>query len=1055
MAVYNFGIGITATDDGASGAIGSVIESLTALEDRAKSFAAFSPFAQSQSDADALKNTLTSMAGIQGPRFDPSLFEFDTSSLDGIAGTITEIRDILLSSSIEVIDGVGAIEAGLQDARVTFGEIAGAATLTSDTVAGISPHLQDAAAAAGMLDQALGGVEAPQVDIGDLGGSAEAAAGADAGAGVAAPEVDTSGLDDVSIAILEIRDILAAAFGEIAAASGDFQAAFAGTADEIGDAAGAAQALGADMGAVAGGAKTAASGLAGAGASAKKMGEAEAELRFETDKAYDALVKADKAGRKFFAGQVSMGGLKDAFKAVTGAASGFLSLIMSDDSISMLEHQSVRLTARLGESREGAMGFAHSVLTVANESKVGWESVAELATNVESSGMSFRKMSADSQEGLAKLVGVFGVSGEAAAAFASDMRMSGGSITGMLDQSAKFEQQFGVPGLLEQLPAASAAAREAVAQFGAGVSGNAVEATADIQRMTAQFTKGMGKSVPQAAAMATAVFKRMSGEISGLEDVMLGLSDSFSPMQEGLLQAGVGFEDMAGLLEKGKKEPLKFAEDMHKLMDSMDPDSARRLQKQLAGGFPEIAELLQDKDKLNLAMKEGMPAKALTDSEKQTQSFAAMADSMRDNAKDSRDMALAMTGITTELAKLAASEGIGMILKGIVAGVQEVNRYAIEMSAAYHDNIDLIVAYAEVAYVSLKNAANWIGRAFMDAWGFMSEGGQGAFEMLTYGAVEGIMWFVDTVKIALITSAAGWGMIFDGIGLLVAKSLGWVTQTFWEMVGKVSGGLASLGESAAKLLDKIPGMGDAAKSLREAVGSLAAAQVGADVLRQQSADSIAAKEKEAQASVLARIAGVEAEKAAIAAVDKQREDAHTKKMDAILDENVARRAASDAAAERDKAELKGTFESIDAIQEEKRVKEDAARYKAAGVSNTAGAKGGQQEAAPKLPPTAASPVDATRPKPPAANGAMGAPPQPAAPTGPPPPAPTATPVGAATKAGTLQPTQPAPDAPKALPAGQQMAQRVILEVSPSKNANTHFERAIAELDMKIMEGGRA
>lgn len=433
--------------------------------------------------------------------------------------------------------------------------------------------------------------------------------------------------------------------------------------------------------------------LDGVGASASASAESITEISVELDAACGAAACVGAAVEDVTTDLMEAEEATESWAKTLGRGARALTDIgtsVLNAGLSELEHQTVRLTARFGQSYKEAQTLAHNVLDLANETKVAHEEVADLTLQLGVAGMTMEQVEAQgagSAQALVHMSSTFGVGAEAAQRFAGAAGVMGSSVNDLMGQAVIFEKRWGVPGLVNELPAAAETARKAQARFGRQVSGDARRVTSNITRMSAAYAKALGKTAAEAAHAAREAFGKFTGEVSSFEDVFLGLADDFSPLQNALFEAGLGLDEVNNLMVMGQEDPVKFAERARSLIDSIgDPILRRRVEKQILGNIDaSTAELLSNREALEKAVTQG--AELAVDepptSAEAEEAIKNVTDAMRNNAIDAKKMFDAMTGIAVEMGKLQIAPGVRDGLMGMTNLLQDANRELIKLSRGF------------------------------------------------------------------------------------------------------------------------------------------------------------------------------------------------------------------------------------------------------------------------------------------------------------------------------------------------------------------------------------
>lgn len=404
------------------------------------------------------------------------------------------------------------------------------------------------------------------------------------------------------------------------------------------------------------------------------------------DMSREAEPEVDSLAESILGASSALSGMHSAAMRVGNAFADIGDAVMST-SIFDLEHQAVRLTARLGEGRAGANAFQKSVLGIAEATETSVQSMGDIAFGLRAAGMEFdtaTEAGRNNAATLAHMADTMGMTAVEATRFAASGRLMGASVTEMRDEALLFEKVYNIPGLLEQMPAAAETAIQAQARFGKEVVGDTKQAAFAVTKMAGQFSKALGKTTADAIRDAQENFNAFTGEISAFEDVFLGLADSFSPLQKAFFETGQGVGDVQRLMRQAQKDPLAFAESVDKIQQSLDPHMARRFEKQVLANLPEATrqiimfekqrkEAIAAGDKEELMRLERQKAAA----EKQEE-FNKLIGEMRGNVVDARKR-------LTSLMDVFRSE-VGMdFAEAVTSGLETMVRWIGKGIRAYRE----------------------------------------------------------------------------------------------------------------------------------------------------------------------------------------------------------------------------------------------------------------------------------------------------------------------------------------------------------------------------------
>jgi len=365
-------------------------------------------------------------------------------------------------------------------------------------------------------------------------------------------------------------------------------------------------------------------------------------------------------------------------------------------SASQLEHVSVRMEASLGKGRDAAEDFGTTALKTANRNMITVESAAKLQLELRRVGVAFDGSTTAGREQIdtmSKLTASFGMSEAEAASLAGTMKATGTNMTKMTGIAVHFQKKFNVPGLLNELPKAAKGAMAAQANFGSLVGRSTKDISTSVLRMAGVYSNALGVTAAEAADKALGTFQKFTAEIESYEDLFLGLSDSFSPLQTAFLETGMGMEDLQDLMKKGQEDPAAFAEEVKRIRDSMDPQMGQRFFRQVLRNTDEATKALLTQEAAAAEANKVTAGVGAEEPENPAAVFNEVADAMRKNSVDAVEMHKALKGVTVEMAKFAASEGIG---KGMMAAnkvIQGTNDVLIQQWDELRKNDEMMAAF--------------------------------------------------------------------------------------------------------------------------------------------------------------------------------------------------------------------------------------------------------------------------------------------------------------------------------------------------------------------------
>lgn len=326
---------------------------------------------------------------------------------------------------------------------------------------------------------------------------------------------------------------------------------------------------------------------------------------------------------------------------------GQLQRVFTGGQDTQIEYDLVRLNAQMGLGADAGRRMATQVEDLASKHDLNALAVSASAQAIQASGVVYTELGERAQETAARMVDVFKIDPAAVGEATASAQIMGDSLDNLANISAEIGQISKVPGLIEQLPGALDFAREAQATFATTVGKSGPQITNDIQRMTALYSKALGKSAPEAARLARETFSRFAKGIQQNRDVFLGLADDFDPLTNAMLEAGLSFDeaqDMMALPTQGPEGQMKFLEQVQRMKDTMDPMVFERFYRQLQtqGGdaINQLLTLNQDQIHSSEDVTAAMAAQRLEQenadpavkaAREQAAAFQQMSETMRDS----------------------------------------------------------------------------------------------------------------------------------------------------------------------------------------------------------------------------------------------------------------------------------------------------------------------------------------------------------------------------------------------------------------------------------------
>ena len=339
------------------------------------------------------------------------------------------------------------------------------------------------------------------------------------------------------------------------------------------------------------------------------------------------------------------------------------------NNVSQLEFAAVKSEAALGRGRGAVVAYGKSIYDTSNALGVSWENVNQLGQGLRAVSVDFNtttKAGKKQFESMALLSDAFGLSAQEVAGLAGTMKATGGSLDDLTADALVFQKKFQVPGLINQLPAAAKGAMRAQAEFGTLVGKSSREITSSVMSMAGTYSRALGVTAAEAAQKALGSFMKFTAEVESYEDLFLGLSDSFSPLQTAFLETGMGMEDMQDLMRKGQQDPAAFAEEVKRMQAAMDPQMAERFFRQVLRNSDEGTKAYLTQSAAAREAAKANEEAGKVDVDDPTKIFDKMASAMRSSALDAQAQREALDAVGKEMGRFVASEGVAK-------GIQAVN----------------------------------------------------------------------------------------------------------------------------------------------------------------------------------------------------------------------------------------------------------------------------------------------------------------------------------------------------------------------------------------------
>jgi hypothetical protein len=337
-------------------------------------------------------------------------------------------------------------------------------------------------------------------------------------------------------------------------------------------------------------------------------------------------------------------------------------------------------------------GFKKTTLAVAHETQVSAEVIGDLAYNMRAAGLEFEASDGkvgDAEKTFAHMVGTLGMSVDEVTRFAGRARMMGGSVSELHERVVNLEKDFNIPGLLEGLPSTMDDVIKTQALFGKNVVQDSREMSIAVTKLAGVYSRALGYTATEATKAAREQFVAFAGETSAFDDVFLGLSDSFSPLQTAFLEVGFGIDEVGQLMKKAQSDPMAIADAAERVKREYGEGSRlyQRFHKQLLKGLPEEQRLLQARveqlreqglTRAEIIEQLGAERKERKKNEDSQKVFDSMITGMRNNVVDFYQMFQVM------LRNLKTEASLDLV-QGLKDGFKELTGWVIKLTHGYRD----------------------------------------------------------------------------------------------------------------------------------------------------------------------------------------------------------------------------------------------------------------------------------------------------------------------------------------------------------------------------------
>jgi len=524
---------------------------------------------------------------------------------------------------------------------------------------------------------------------------------------------------------------------------------------------------------------------------------------------------AEETAKRTFSIQRAFSQVRSGFSQVVSGAIGVASSIgniVTSMAGSKIERDLTRMGAQMGVNKAQADAWWQSTIDLSQAMGLPPEAISQTRQAIAAAGVDFDKLTDAERQAASYMTAVFEIDPAVVASAVGSANRLGVSFTDLADQSLALSKVSGVPDLIRELPEAMNFASQMQARFSTQVSKSGRSITTDIQRMTAFYSKALGKTAPEAARLAQGTFERFTGAVTANRDVFLGLGDDFDPLTKAFMETGRSYDEIQGLLAGAKGDPRGFALEIKRIQDSLDPFMAERFTRQVTQSVDEGTASLLSLSRTQLMNQEEVDdklkalaaarQKATDDAIRANQ--APVTDAMRKQSKEMREVAEGMQkNVIASVARVSSSVEAAVeqfrkfaspgIQKGMEDLVPKINHIVDSITKFMDELTPARIKQVEDAIANISEAAVGAGIAFA-AFGVVSPIISGVSTVLSG------LWTV--VSAAPLAAAAK--NLTSFVGSLMDVSL-WSGSTT-QILGQLALGAALVVEGAKPLNDHIQRM---------------------------------------------------------------------------------------------------------------------------------------------------------------------------------------------------------------------------------------------------------
>lgn len=364
-----------------------------------------------------------------------------------------------------------------------------------------------------------------------------------------------------------------------------------------------------------------------------------------------------------------------------------------------LDRQIRMLSVQMGAAAGEATNLAQASLGLASATGASVDTTTKLINAYQRAGQSmskltggatattnvFNSMTAAQQRSMraqTNLVDLFGMSADEVLGLTKRTSHLGLSMDDLLGATAEFQAKFKMPGMMQQMGKVTAFAESAVTRFSTSVTGGTEAVLTATMRTGTIFAKTYGIDIAKAIEKASKQQEHFMKQAQKDTDVFLGLSDTFDQMTMSLFEAGLQFEDIQQLTRLGQQDPLKYAESMRQLYETLGEETTmqgRRLMRQLQMfGDEETVRLIRHPAMLKAGLEQREMLKDLNKfvkiDEAGLESYEDLTKSLRSIGAVALTMVQNLTGLFKTIVGSAFAGALSKAFKGAVPILQRFNK---------------------------------------------------------------------------------------------------------------------------------------------------------------------------------------------------------------------------------------------------------------------------------------------------------------------------------------------------------------------------------------------